>query len=474
MDDKFRFIIKEKLKLTLPNPIVIGFSGGIDSVCLATLFTRTTYPVILAHFNHCLRETADYDEEFSKNFAQERNLPFFSEKGDVKKYASIHTLSAEEAARKMRYEFLFRIAEQNNSNHIAVGHHADDQVETVFMHLLRGSGMAGLTGMKLETFIPEFHKSISIIRPLLIFWREEIEEYCRSQGLDFVQDETNFSDTYERNRIRNKILPFLKNLYPGVNERIFKLSSILGEEDTLLHEVVREKWAEVCIQDHSEFVRIDRRKFNFMNKAIQRRIIRHAYYLINPSLRNLSFENVERILTFSVSQRIGEIDIQSNILAFMNEHEIILGPAALDWIDHIYPQLKQNITINLSTNKSVSISDFWKLEIELLSHQPDINDLGEGFVANLDADYFQNDLLMIRTRKNGDRFQPLGMQKGHIKISDFFINKKLIKVARDNWPLVTTVNDEIVWIPGFLPNHSARITSSTKNIIKISLHKLSD
>jgi len=169
---------------------VIGFSGGMDSVCLASLFLDTSMPIIIAHFNHSLRETANRDEEFSRDFAKKRNLPFYSEKGDVHQYAEEHHLSVEESARKMRYRFLFRIAKINKVEQIAVAHHADDQVETVFMHLFRGSGMAGLIGMKLETLIPEFSKDIKLIRPMLTFWRSEIEEYCKIKGLDFVEDES--------------------------------------------------------------------------------------------------------------------------------------------------------------------------------------------------------------------------------------------------------------------------------------------
>jgi tRNA(Ile)-lysidine synthase len=319
MDDKFISIVDEYFGIDSQKPIVIGFSGGIDSVCLTTLFMKSSHPLIIAHFNHCLRDTADRDEEFSRVFATERNLLFYSERGDVKKFASDQNLSIEEAARKMRYAFLFRVAQENQVDYLAVGHHADDQIETVLMHLFRGSGMSGLIGMKPVTIIPEFNRSITIIRPLLSFWRAEIEAFCKEHGLSFVQDETNYSDTYERNRIRNHIFPFLKNYYPGVGKRILKLSTLLRDENEILNEIIDENWNDVCLQEHPEFVRIDRHKFNKLAVALQRRLVRKAFFSFDPTLRNLSFENVEWFLNFSVSSKIGEVDLRSNVLAIMNE-----------------------------------------------------------------------------------------------------------------------------------------------------------
>ncbi len=472
MDDKFNSILDEKYNLVPKKPIVIGFSGGIDSVCLTSLFMKSSYPLIIAHFNHCLRETADRDEEFSRLFATERKLLFYSERGEVKKFASVQNLSIEEAARKMRYAFLFRVAKENQADTIAVGHHADDQIETVLMHMFRGSGMSGLIGMKPEVIIPEFDRKITIIRPLLTFKRAEIEAYCKKNSLSFVQDETNFSDDYERNRIRNQIFPFLKNYYPGIGERILKLSTLLGDENEFLNDIMDETWVNVCLQDHPEFVRMDRQKFKELDVALQRRIVRKAFFSFDPTLRNLSFDNVEWFINFSGSSKTGEIDLSSNVLAIMNGDEIILGSAGKKWIVNIYPQLDQTYKLDPKTNQVIFLSNLWKIEVEQVKHQPDINDIHEGFIAYLDADYFQGKEMTFRPRKNGDRFQPLGMMNGKIKISDFFINKKLIKVARDKWPLLTTINDEIVWIPGYMPSHSARITNTTKNILKISLLRI--
>lgn len=475
MDEKFLLIIKEKLNLSTSSPVVIGFSGGVDSVCLASLFLNTSIAIIIAHFNHCLRETANRDEEFSREFAKKRNLPFYSEKGNVEQYAADHHLSIEEAARKMRYEFLFRIAEMNETKKIAVAHHADDQVETILMHLFRGSGMAGLIGMKSESFIPEFHETISVIRPLLTFWRSEIEIYCHDRGLDFVQDETNFSIAYERNHIRNKILPYLNSHYPGLSSRVLKLSAILEDEDEFIQQLMTKDWEEICLENHPDFIRLSREKFNSLKIAIQRRIIRKAVFSLKPMLRNLSFENVERLIQFSVSKRPGEIDIQGNIIAILTDQEIIFGGKSKDWLEFVYPQVDREIEIISLRDQILKISQHWQLEIKIMQSSSDLDiQTRNEFEIFLDLDQIGKENLLLRQKRDGDRFQPLGMTNGTIKMSDFFINEKLMKDARKKWPLLTNSAGEIIWIPGFRPGHNARVTTSSQNIVSFSITRINE
>jgi tRNA(Ile)-lysidine synthase len=473
MDEKFLIIIKEKLKISASTPIVVGFSGGIDSVCLASLFSGTSIPIIIAHFNHSLRETANRDEEFSRDFAEKRNIPFYSEKGDVHQYAKDQHLSVEESARKLRYEFLFRIARKNNAGNVAVAHHADDQVETVLMHLFRGSGMAGLLGMQFETIIPEFSEDIKLIRPLLNFWRSEIEDYCIEQKLEFVQDETNFLETYERNRIRNTIFPFLNKYYPGLKSRILKTTTILEDEDQIIESLLLENWSKVCSQHHAEFVKFKRNEFNDCWVALKRRLVRKAIFALNPKLRNLSFENVENVIHFSQSEKTGEIDLVENFIAVFSEKEILFGERSKKWIGILYPQLENEIPFNCNTDQIIQLSNHWQLEIKKINMSENLNLYSEDrFSVYLDADKFVNDQLILRHRKVGDRFQPLGMKDGTIKISDFFINEKLMKPARDQWPILVNIQNEIIWVPGYRPNHSVCVTDTSENLIKFSIKKI--
>lgn len=472
MDEIFVSIIREKIKLDLKSPIVIGFSGGIDSVCLATLFLHSSCPIIIAHFNHCLRDTADRDENFAREFALKRNLIFVSEKSDVSKFAKAEHLSIEEAARKKRYGFLFQVAKNYRSNAIAVAHHADDQIETVLMHLFRGSGMAGLLGMQEEVIVPEFDPQIKIIRPLLSFWKEDIERYCLEYNLDFVQDETNFSGLYERNRIRNEILPYLENHYPGLKRRLFRMSNVLAKEDEIVQEQLKQYWNDIYKHEGSQFIVLNNKKLLNFPLGIQRRIIRKSVFGIKPDCRDLTFDNIDRVIEFLQKGIPGEIDLQENITALFTNTEIIIGSKSKDWLNLIYPQLDDEILISDPRNNTIGFSDHWELKLENINKGEVVNlSHPDKFSVYINGDQFLPTQLRLRQRKDGDRFQPLGMEKGRIKLSDFFINEKIPKPAREKWPLLVNDQDEIIWVPGYRQNQKSKVTNQSKSILRISISK---
>ena len=185
-----------------PNQLVIvGVSGGADSLCLMDLLHRSGLPILAAHFNHQLRSEADADEAFVMDCATKIGVSWVVGRGDVKGFALQNGFSLEEAARKKRYSFLFEQARVNGAQAVAVAHHAGDQVETILMHFVRGSGIAGLRGMQHRTVLPEWDAFIPLIRPLLGVERAEIEEYCLDHGLRPRQDETNTDVNIFRNRL---------------------------------------------------------------------------------------------------------------------------------------------------------------------------------------------------------------------------------------------------------------------------------
>ncbi len=469
MDLQFHNIIKDNLKLTKTQRVVIAFSGGIDSVCLLNLFRKNNVPIIVAHFNHGIRENAERDERFTKIVSDESDLEFVSGRANVPLFAKENHLSLEEAARIKRYEFLFRVAREKGANAIAVGHHADDQVETMFMHLLRGSGLSGLTGMKEITIIPEFDPEIKIIRPLLSFWRAEIEEYCKIQNLDFVVDETNASDLYERNRIRHEIIPYLNERYPGLNQRLLNLTNVMLYEDEIILEQVSAIWNQICLEKHSQFIRLNKAKLLEHSLGIQRRIIRLAVFSLKPDLRDLSFKNVENVLNFLNTNKTGEIDLQDNLIALFTLQEIIFGSKSKAWVDFLYPQLNTSVQLKITPDSFIELSENWSLGVEMIKSSDQILKEKENkYCALLDAEKVGK-IIGIRVKREGDSFQPLGMVTGTVKLSDLFINEKFIQPARKKWPLITNSDDEIIWIPGIRLHHRLRITDTTKNILKLSV-----
>ncbi len=469
MDLRFLNIIENNLKLTNTQPVVIAFSGGMDSVCLLNLFITLKNPLIIAHFNHGIRKNADRDEQFARMRAKQLGYDFVSETADVVEFAKENHLSLEEAARIRRYGFLYRVARDNCAPYIAVGHHADDQIETIFMHLMRGSGVSGLAGMKEIAIIPEFDSEIKILRPLLSFWRYEIEKYCSKNNLDYVVDETNFSNLYERNRIRHEILPFLNERYSGLNQRLLNMANILQGEDELIQERLSIIWDSICLQQDRQFIRLNLPELKKQSRGFQRRIIRFVAYLLRPDLRDLSFKNIENLLKFMDKNKTGEIDLQDHLVAIFTNKEILFGSKSKDWVGLLYPQVLVPIKIKTLKKECIDISENWSFQIEVINEA--INNqikTNNEFTVFLDGEKI-SEFIMLRGKKVGDRFQPIGMEKGSLKISDIFINEKVLQAAREKWPLVTNSDDRIIWIPGYRPANEFRVTGSSKKIIKMSV-----
>ena len=202
-------IFRDNCKLTRDRPILVGVSGGPDSLCLMESLRQEGYSVIVAHFNHQLRPDSDVEANSLEKTVSRKNIPSIFDSGDVRGYAESEGLSIEEAAREMRYRFLFEQARDCNAQALAVGHTADDQVETVLMHFLRGAGLTGLKGMTYRSFLPAFDERMPIVRPLLDIWREETVVFCAANGLRPYYDPSNDSLNFLRNRIRHLLIPHL-------------------------------------------------------------------------------------------------------------------------------------------------------------------------------------------------------------------------------------------------------------------------
>ncbi len=195
------------------------------------------YPVIVAHFNHQLRPDSDREATALEKAVSRKNLPAIFESGDVRGYAESKGLSIEEAARTLRYRFLFEQARECDAQAVAVGHTADDQVETVLMHFLRGAGLTGLKGMSYRSFLPVFDESIPVVRPLLDIWREETVEYCAANGLSPYYDPSNDSPDFLRNRIRHLLIPQLETYNPRFREALWRTAHSLAGDYSALSEL---------------------------------------------------------------------------------------------------------------------------------------------------------------------------------------------------------------------------------------------
>jgi tRNA(Ile)-lysidine synthase len=460
-------VFRDPCGLDLTRPVLAGVSGGPDSLCLLGVLHLAGYRVIVAHFNHKLRPEADHEAESVSQRAHGLGLDFMTDSADVRGYAESHGLSLEEAARMLRYRFLFAAAKEQKAQAVAVGHTADDQVETVLMHFLRGAGLNGLKGMEYRSFLPVFDPEIPLVRPLLSLWRADTEAYCRDHNLQPHFDATNADQTYFRNRLRHSLIPELEKYNPRFKEALLHTASALQGDVAVLQEVLDMAWKQVVVgNDHGWFA-FDQAGLAALTPGLRRNLIRRAGELLRPENRDFGFEALERASAFVERPDGKQVDFVNGLYLFTETGKVCLAAYEADLPSAHWPQVEESVAL---TGEQLALGNEWVLtfdQIELgqLEEQMPV----DNWSAWLDADQ-TGDRLTVQPRREGDRFQPLGMDSGTIKLSDFFVNVKLPKRARACWPLVC-VGDEIAWVPGFRIAHPFRVAERTKRVVRLSLHK---
>ena len=299
MLDDLQKILEEKCLLNRPQPIIVGVSGGADSLTLANILREMAYPVMAAHFNHHLRPESSDDAWTVEGIAAKLNVPFILGEGNTTDHAQEHKLSIEEAARELRYRFLFEQAEKHAAQAVAVAHNADDQVETVLMHLLRGAGLDGLTGMPYRALPNPWSETIPLLRPLLNIWRTEIDAYCVEHDLKPMIDATNADTTYFRNRLRHELIPELETYVPGFRLRLHQTADLLATDRALLEKLTAQIWPNTIQEAGSGFIILHHSSFILHPLALRRRLVRKAISHLRPGARDVDFSLVHRVLDFA-------------------------------------------------------------------------------------------------------------------------------------------------------------------------------
>ncbi len=477
MLENIQSILEEQCGLSRDHPVVAGISGGPDSLCLMSVLRKAGYRVIVAHFNHKLRPDADVDANIVERTAARLNLASVIESGDVRAYADEEKLSIEEAARTMRYRFLMAQAHRFKAQAVAVGHTADDQVETVLMHFLRGAGLAGLKGMTYRTVIRSFDPEIPIVRPLLDTWREETVVYCAANGFRPRHDPSNASLDFFRNRLRHLLIPTLESYNPRFREVIWRTSRSLAGDHEVLAEVLDQVWKDCVVEENAGFITFDEAALVKQPVGLQRNLVRHAIEFLHPGEMDVNYTTLERASNF-IADHDGKHRVRTDLTGgvhLLREGALIYVVASNITLPiERWPQMPdESNTIPLQVPSQVSLSGGWKLNCErwniasLALEQAQVNE--DPFQAWVDANGIA-DALELRVRQEGDRFAPLGMDGHEMKISDFFINVKLPQRARDRWPLLC-MGEKVVWVPGYRPAHSFRMTESTRQALYFSMTK---
>lgn len=256
--------------------IVIGVSGGPDSITLLDILIKLQkqikFDIVVAHINHMIRIDAEEDQKYVEKYCKNKNIPFYVKKAKVEMLAKNQKIGTEEAGRNLRYEFFNEILEKTKSNKIATAHTKNDNVETVLMNIIRGTGTKGLKGI-------EIIRDNKYIRPLLEINRNEIEEYCKKNNLAPRIDSTNMENIYTRNKIRNLLIPYIqKQFNPNIIETINRLSKISKEENKYFENVTKATYKEIVLEETKSEIVLDLKKFNTLETVIKNRII---LYTIN-------------------------------------------------------------------------------------------------------------------------------------------------------------------------------------------------
>ena len=470
--NKSKFIIRDQCGLSGDKPVVIGVSGGPDSLCLLDVLVKAQYPVIVAHYNHQLRPESGHEAEKVRLVAFKYQLPFHLGEADVAGFARENKLSIEEAARLCRYHFLFDLARTEKAEAVAVAHSADDQVETVLMHLLRGAGLSGLKGMAYRLILPQWDPAIPLVRPLLDIWRDDILAYCQVNQLQPSMDQTNLDVAYFRNRLRHELIPYLQDYNPQIKLAIWRMAQSLENDYEELKDSTQKIWDELIVSMSDDAVSFKYSKLNAQSVGFQRNLIRKAIQMIRPYLRDIDFAAIERALEFiRTPSGSGQMELIDGIWLIKSGDQLVIGSRDTDIFYANWPQMDFDTPLTCMWEDEVDLGKRWRLKTEILSHGSALDGLGQNpNQAWLDLDQLETPLI-IRTRQDGDRFNPLGMGEHQVKLSDFFINQHVPAMARKRYPLVEA-GGKIVWIPGIRPGESARISETTKNILHITLIKI--
>ena len=274
--------------------IVLGVSGGPDSLFMLDILNKLKenlqFEIVVAHINHMIRKEAGEEEEFVKEFCQKINVEFHSKRIDVEKYANNNKIGLEEAGRKVRYEFFDEVLKDTNSNKIAIAHNKNDKVETIIMNLLRGSGVTGLQGIQPI-------KDNKIIRPIIEIERTDIEKYCKENNLEPRIDISNFDNTYTRNKIRNVVIPYIKEEFnPNFIETVTRLSEVITEENKFLKSITEQKYRSILIKRTETELALDLKKFNSEEIVIKNRLILYAVTELNGSAQGIEKIHIRDII----------------------------------------------------------------------------------------------------------------------------------------------------------------------------------
>ncbi len=446
--------------------LLVAVSGGADSLALLHLLWQQlgANRLVVAHLNHQLRPEADADAAFVAKTAASWGISCEIGTAKVQTVAETFRLSLEAAGRLARYQFLAGKAAEVGAEAVLVGHHADDQAETVLLHLLRGSG--GLRGMGPVGVVPGSEEMV-LLRPFLTTRRAEIEEYCTRHGLTPRQDASNEDVNFTRNRIRHELLPLLQTYNPQIQDKLRQLAIVTADELAVLQEQFEQIWPTLVLLDQADdSLLLDRLRFQALAVAWQRLALRRAVQVLRPLVTEMSFQTIEAARTLILENQSGtEAWLPGALVMRVAADAVAFGDAGEAQLARL-PQLVDEQPLTLSAPGQVWLANGWAISAEAVD---DVSfekiernkDVWQAFVK-LD----EGDVLWVRPYQPNERFQPLGMGGQSQKIADLLSNRKVPQAGRPFWPIVAT-SQHPVWIVGQHLDDRARVAEKIPRVVKL-------
>ncbi len=439
MVKEFQAFIENNSIFEKDEVILLAISGGVDSMVLCDLFQKSGYKFVVAHCNFHLRgEESNRDEEFVVNYCNKQNLKLHIKDFDTYGYMNDNGMSLEMAARELRYDWFYELLKENNYAYIATGHHADDSIETFFINLLRGTGIAGLHGI--------LQKVNRVIHPLLFTNRAAITKYQKLNNLEFVEDSTNATVQYTRNKIRHELIPLFKEISPNFQKTILKEIEIFKETEEVFRTLINKAKKEI-IEIENNIIKIPIAKIKTLKPINIYLFELLSEYNFNQSTINCikdALDETSGKQFFSETHRLVKdreyLLITQNVRESNKEYKIEEGQSIVTLPINLQIQVLRDLNfIHIPKTKGIAMFDEGKLQYPLL----------------------------LRKWKNGDSFYPYGLN-GEKKISTFYKDLKYSIIDKENQWLLCS-GEDIIWVIGQRIDERYKITDKTKTIYRLEL-----
>jgi len=451
IEQKALKFIDENQLIEKDDKLLVALSGGADSAFLLSFLlkfrNRFKIEVVAFHLNHKLRgKSANADAKFCADFCKQNKIELIFIEKDVRTYAKKMKVSVEEAGRKIRYDELNNAASKIGFSKIATAHNASDNVETILLNFIKGAGIKGLAGIPI--------KRNNIIRPILCLTAEEIRKYLKAYQIPFRIDESNLDSDYERNFLRNEIIPKLKQrLNPRFEEKVSNTSKIISEINSFVEHQV-EQLSHKIVNYEGKVLRINTKRISKLDQSFLSVFLKSV--IGNKFNTELSSENIYDLMELVFSQTGNEVHLKEKLVAKKDRDVLVVRKIFSNKSEKAFHKIKVGEKLEVD-GKIISIN---KVRRKMFKFTQDKS------VELVSGDSLRNSF-EIRKWKAGDKFQPIGM-KGTKKISDFLSDEKVSSINKND-QLVLTNSGKIVWVIGFRIDERFKVTSETKQILKLTI-----